>query len=214
MANQVVQLYDSESNPIDPKSNANAIYGGVTVPESSTVKEDLSAILAQLQDLRRQVSGAEEVDNKFTVQVFYSTNNFNNKADAVNAVYGDSFVMPTAAAPYTWKKTIFKWGQDVIGQPIYEITATALYPETQVMYAQVPQSETNAIQGPTAFGNEIPDRNNECSVKWYTYFPGIDLYHVYGYMATRHREAGEAFPSYESGGGWNVNLFAQYPVNN
>jgi hypothetical protein len=37
MAN-IVQLYDSESNTIDPKSTAEAIFGGVTVPGSSTVK--------------------------------------------------------------------------------------------------------------------------------------------------------------------------------
>jgi hypothetical protein len=48
----------------------------------------------------------------------------------MTAQYSETFVMPTSAAPYTWKKTIFKWGVDQIGDPIYEIIATALYPET------------------------------------------------------------------------------------
>jgi len=34
------------------------------------------------------------------------------------------------------------WGQDNIGDPIYEIVATALYPETQVMYASIGAGHT------------------------------------------------------------------------
>ena len=211
MANQVVQLYDQDSQPIDPKSTATAIYGGVTVPGNSTVYDDLNSILSQLQELRRQVSGAEEMENQLSIQVFYSTNNYDSKSDAMNATYGDTFQIPTARAPYTWKKTIFKWGQDVIGQPIYEIIATALYPETQVMYASLERGQTENLGGPSAYGDNISDRNNGY-VKWYTYFPGIDHNHIYGYISTRHREAGQSFPLDEQGGGWHTNLFAQYPV--
>ena len=213
MANQVVQLYDQDSQPIDPKSTATAIYGGVTVPGNSTVYDDLNSILSQLQELRRQVSGAEEIENQLSIQVFYSTNNYDSKSDAMDATYGDTFQIPTARAPYTWKKTIFKWGQDVIGQPIYEIIATALYPETQVMYAHVQASQVETLEGPVGFGDEVNDRNPNSGVKWYSYFPGIDLNHIYGYMSVRHRDAGAQWPSDESGGGWQTHLFAQYPVN-
>ena len=213
MANQVVQLYDQDSQPIDPKSTATAIYGGVTVPGNSTVYDDLNSILSQLQELRRQVSGAEEIENQLSVQVFYSTNNYDSKSDAMTATYGETFQIPTARAPYTWKKTIFKWGQDVIGQPIYEIIATALYPETQIMYAHVQASQVETLEGPVGFGDEVNDRNPNSGVKWYSYFPGIDLNHIYGYMSVRHRDAGAQWPSDESGGGWQTHLFAQYPVN-
>ena len=212
MAN-IVQLYDSESNTIDPKSTAEAIFGGVTVPGSSTVKQDLEALLVQLQDLRRQVSGADQIENQFSVQVFYSTNNYSDKTNAMTAQYSETFVMPTSAAPYTWKKTIFKWGVDQIGDPIYEIIATALYPETQIMYAQVQASQVETLQGPSAYGDGVSDKNPNCNVRWYQYFQGIDLNHIYGYMSTRHREAGQAWPSDQDGGGWQTHLFAQYPVN-
>lgn len=213
MANTVVQLYDADSNPIDPKSTAEAIYGGVTVPGSSTVKMDLDSLLAQLQDLRRQVSGAEQIENQFSVQTTYATISSGDKTEAMRATYGERFIMPNSAAPYTWKKTIFKWGLDTIGDPMYEIIATALYPETQIMYAHVQASQVETLEGPVGFGDEVNDRNSNSGVKWYSYFPGIDLNHIYGYMSVRHRDAGAQWPSDESGGGWQTHLFAQYPVN-
>ena len=212
MANQVVQLYDADSNAIDPKSNAEAILGGIVIPNQSSVKDDLESLLRQIQEIRRQITGAAQIENDLHVKVTYNTNIYNNPNDVKSLQFSEQFQLPTSEAAYTWKKTQYLWGQDNIGDPIYEIVATALYPETQVMYASIGAGHTQTnLLGPSDFSsndNGVRDRG-DINVTWYYYFPGIDASKTQGYMAVRHRDAGKVFPN---NGAWKISLMAQFPT--
>ena len=109
----------------------------------------------------------------------------------------------------------FFWGSDSV-KTIYSIVATALYPETQVMYAAI-NTVNSGLLGPAQYVDNSADMGDgNSSVKWYTYFPGISAATPYGYMAVRHRDAGQTFPTRQNNPNqplWSAALFAQYPVN-
>ena len=123
---------------------------------------------------------------------------------------------PNSSAPYCWKRTRYYWKINEQDSPqviktIYEICATALYPETQTMYAVTTQVNSTDIGGPSNYSTDISgvvDKMEE-SVRWYSNFPGISSTATMGYMATRHRDAGQNWPE---DGGWHVALFAVYPT--
>ena len=123
---------------------------------------------------------------------------------------------PNSSAPYCWKRTRYYWKISESESPqviktIYEICATALYPETQTMYAVTTQVNSTDIGGPSNYSTDIQgvsDKTEE-SVRWYSNFSGISPTATMGYMATRHRDAGQNWPE---DGGWHVALFAVYPT--
>lgn len=201
-------LYDNNSNPIYPVTDAKNVSSGIIVP-GYTVYEDISALLSKYQILAGQVSGSTTVENSLGVVVEYSTNNYDNPKDAAEATYNATLVFPTTEAPYLWQKTVYKWGDTVV-KTIYTIAATALFPETQTMYTAISSIQQGSLQGPSNYGSSSKDKNPNCDAIWKNYFTGIDASKIYGYMAVRHREAGEAWPE---DGGWNIALFAQYPIS-
>lgn len=207
---QGTRLYDANSNPIDPMTTAKAVQGGVVI-STNTIYEDVDNIFKQLQNLKKIVSGGAEVENKLGVVVTYSTNVYSNKTDAEEANYGEDFILPTAAAPYTWQKTVYYWGEDPV-TTTYNIVATALYPETQVMYASTGTSISgSSLQGPADFSSSNGGAEDQSGngVTWYYYFPGIDGSRPIGYMAVRHRDAGQAWPATAV---WQISQMAQYPI--
>lgn len=208
---QGTQLYDSNSEKIYPSTYARNVDSGILLA-GNTVYDDLSQIFTQVQNLRKLVSGGAEVENKLNVVVTYSTNIYKNKADVeASGVFGDTFILPNASAPYAWQKTVYYWGTDVV-KTTYHIISTALYPETQVMYASTGTSITgSSLDGPADFSSNnggTPDQSGN-GVMWYYYFPGIDGSRPIGYMAVRHREAGEAWPAVAE---WQISQMAQYPI--
>ena len=203
-----ITLYDNNSNPIYPVTDAKNVSSGIIVP-GNTVYDDISALLSTYQTLKGQVSGSTTVENNLGVIVEYSTNNYNNSKDAAEATYNVTLVFPTAEAPYLWQKTIYKWGDTVV-KTTYTIAATALFPETQTMYTAISSIQQGSLQGPSNYDSSSNDKNPNCDAIWKNYFTGIDASKIYGYMAVRHREAGEAWPE---DGGWNIALFAQYPIS-
>lgn len=204
-------LYDNEEQ-FYPISEASAIMGGV-VTQGNTVWQDLEQIYSKVQSAINDFTGATQVQGQLGVTVEY-TNTSSNKSDDIQNVnaWNPTMTIPDSLTPYTWKKTTYYWSDTVI-KTTYEICATALYPETQIMYTAI-LSIKDGLQGPVDYGEEVEDGshsmdiNNE-KIKWYNYFPGLDATKIYGYMATRHRDAGKAWPD---GGGWHISLFAQYPI--
>lgn len=210
-------LYDSNGQQFYPYSNANYVYTNI-VSTSSTLAEDLTAIYNRIKNVESQVSGEQTINGQFQVTVKYicSTESTKTNIEAITDEYwSNTMSLPNSSTPYCWKRTQYYWNVgSTTSTPFrtdYEICATALYPETQIMYTAI-LSIKNGLQGPVDYGEEVEDGshsmdiNNE-KIKWYNYFPGLDANKIYGYMATRHRDAGQNWPE-----GWHVSLFAQYPI--
>ena len=199
------QLYDDSSNPIYPQTDAKNVSSGVIV-QGSTVYEDLSLLLTRYQTLANQVSGAATVEDSLGVIVEYSTNNCDNLNDAKQATYGETLVFPTAANPYLWQKTVYKWGDTTV-KTTYSIAATALFPETQMMFA-VGQLDDN-VGVPASYTDGAADSINR-DIVWYTY-PPQDITNTMpcAFIATRSRGANETW----EGKVWHSAKYGQYPVS-
>jgi hypothetical protein len=198
------QLYDNSSNPIMPITDAKSVSSGVVVT-GNTVYDDISALLSRYQTLSAQVSGAATVEASLGVIVEYSTNNFNNPIDAATATYGSVLVFPTASNPYLWQKTVYKWGETVV-KTTYTIAATALFPETQIMFAVGKLGDEVGV--PASYVDGASDSlNNE--IKWYTY-PPQDISNTVpcAFIASRSRGANETW----DGKQWHSAKYGQYPV--
>ena len=215
-------LYDSNGQQFYPYSDANYIYTNI-VPTSSTLAEDLTAIYNRVKYVEGQVSGEQTINGQFQVDVYYRNSTESTKANIIaeenkeNTGWSENMTLPNSSTPYCWKRTRYYWS---VGGPTstpfrtdYEICATALYPETQIMYTAILQIK-EGLQGPADYGKDVEDESHSTDkngeiIKWHNYFPGIDATKIYGYMATRHRDAGQNWPP---DGGWHISLFAQYPV--
>lgn len=202
-------LYDNEEQ-FYPISEASAIMGGV-VTQGNTVWQDLEQIYSKAQSAYNNSTGVTQVQGSLGIQVFYTNTDYNdNTRIQSETIWNPTMQIPTSQTPYTWKKTIYSWSDTVI-KTAYEICATALYPETQTMYTVTPQINSTDIGGPSDYSTNISGviDKTENSIRWYSYFPGISATNTMGYMATRHRDAGDAWPA---DGGWHVALFAVYPT--
>lgn len=197
-------LYDDNSNPIYPVTDAKNVSSGVIVSRN-TVYEDISDLYSTYQNLKKQVSGATTVENSLGIVVEYSTNNADNLKDAKEAIYGATLVFPTAEAPYLWQKTVYKWGDTVV-KTTYNIAATALFPETQLMFAVGELGDEVGV--PTNYIDGAADTING-DIKWYTYPPqDISNTKPCAFIATRHRSANETW----EGKVWKSAKYGQYPV--
>lgn len=202
-------LYDNEEQ-FYPISEASAIMGGV-VTQGNTVWQDLEQIYSKAQQAYNNSTGVTQVQGQLGVTVEY-TNTSSDKSDDIqnkNIAWNPTMTIPNSQTPYTWKKTTYYWSDTVI-KTTYEICATALYPETQTMYTAITSDQKGSLHGPSDYGNSITDKNSNCTAIWKNYFTGIDASKIYGYIAIRHRDAGQAWPE---DGGWNIALFAQYPIS-
>ena len=210
----VKQLYDG-TEAFQPYVEASNIPCGVHV-SSNTVKDDIQHLMSRIQFLDQAVSGGQEVAGALGVEITYANLTTANKQDAMeNENWSEIMSIPTTAAPYTWKKTEYTWtvnNQSSVIRTVYEISATALYPETQVMYTAIAAGQTSNLGGPSEYDTTLAGINDASTqgVKWYFYFPGIDASKPEGYMAVRHREAGQLFPN---DGEWQISRMAQYPTN-
>lgn len=207
------QLYDGESNKIYPITDARYIGSGVVVT-TNTVYEDLSALLTKYQTLERQVTRADEIEGQLGVIVTYDTNNISS----ATAVQGQPFtneemVMPTSEAPYAWVKTVYRWAEQTV-KITYNIVATALFPETQIMFAF--GAAGSSVGGPSDYIDHCPDLNIEeqpenDKIYWYTYPNGnISTITPYAYIATRSRGANETW----NGKVFHPAIYGQYPLVN
>ena len=205
-------LYNSDGEQFYPYSDAEYISSGVVL-SSNNLKEDLRNIWAKAQSAYNYATRSLQVD------VYYKNSTESNETNIISE--GDTgweatMTPPNSSTPYCWKRTRYYWkiNEQEIPQVIkiiYEICATALYPETQTMYAVTTQVNSTDIGGPSNYSTDITgvvDKMEE-SVRWYSNFPGISSTATMGYMATRHRDAGQNWPE---DGGWHVALFAVYPT--
>lgn len=209
-------LYDSNGQQFYPYSDANYIYTNI-VPTSSILAEDLTDIYNRIEKVESQVSGAQAVSGSLQVTVKYICSTESTKINIESITdeqWSDTMSLPTSSSPYCWKRTQYYWKINETDIPqviktIYEICATALYPETQVMYTAITGVPKKPLEGPKDYGDSSNDRNNDGETVWKNYFEGIDGSKTQGYMATRHREAGQNWPP---DGEWKLALFAQYPT--
>ena len=205
-------LYNSDGEQFYPYSDAEYISSGIVL-SSNNLKEDLKNIWAKAQSAYNYATRSLQVD------VYYKNSTESNETNIISE--GDTgweatMTPPNSSAPYCWKRTRYYWKINEQETPqviktIYEICATALYPETQTMYAVTTQVNSTDIGGPSNYSTDITgvvDKTEE-SVRWYSNFPGISSTATMGYMATRHRDAGQNWPE---DGGWHVALFAVYPT--
>lgn len=206
MANSIVQLYDGESNPVDPKTQAQAVSSGV-VTSGNTVYQDLEQLLAKYNTLAGQVTGSIQISQSLGIQVFYDTNNISDASSVASQPFSNSnIIIPSANAPYAWQKTIYKWGETVV-KTTYTIVATALFPETQMMFAVGPLDA--AIGGPQVYEDNTPDQTTS-SIKWYTYpYRDISNDAPCAYIATRTRAANETW----QGKTFHAAKYGQYPIS-
>ena len=210
-------LYDNEEQ-FYPISEASAIMGGV-VTQGNTVWQDLEQIWAKAQSAYNYATGGQIISGSLQVDVYYKNSTESNETNIISegdTGWEETMTPPNSSAPYCWKRTRYYWKISESESPqviktIYEICATALYPETQTMYAVTTQVNSTDIGGPSDYSNDtqgVADKTEE-SVRWYSNFPGISSTATMGYMATRHRDAGQNWPE---DGGWHVALFAVYPT--
>ena len=211
-------LYNSDGEQFYPYSDAEYISSGIVL-SSNNLKEDLKNIWAKAQSAYNYATGGQTVSGSLQVDVYYKNSTESNETNIISE--GDTgweatMTPPNSSAPYCWKRTRYYWiVDDSIPTPfktLYEICATALYPETQTMYTSTTLVNSDAIGGPSDYSTDVQgvEDKTENSIRWYNYFPGISAVNTMGYMATRHRDAGQNWPE---DGGWNVALFAVYPTN-
>ena len=203
------QLYDANSQPIYPFTYGRNVESGVVIG-GNTVYDDLKALLDQLRTLRTMITGGYQLANSLGVRVGFAISASNSKSEAETLTYQEDFVLPSENAPYTWQRTQYYWDNDLV-KTIYTIVATALYPETQIMYTALATVIPNTVKGPSDYGANVNDQNAN-NIVWHNYFPGIGPQQPFGYMAVRHRDAGKAFPLEENKPVWNISLFAMYPM--
>ena len=210
-------LYDNEEQ-FYPISEAKAITSGIVV-QGNTVWQDLEQIWAKAQSAYNYATGGQTISGSLQVDVYYknSTESTETNIKSEDTGWEATMTPPNSSAPYCWKRTRYYWKISESDTPeviktIYEICATALYPETQTMYAVTVLVNSDAIGGPKDYSTDIQgiEDKTEDSIRWYNTFPGISAVNTMGYMATRHRDAGENWPE---DGGWKVALFAVYPTN-
>ena len=209
-------LYDNEDQ-FYPISEAKAIMSGIVV-QGNTVWQDLEQIWAKAQSAYNYATGGQTISGSLQVDVYYknSTESTETNIKSEDGGWEEKMTPPNSSAPYCWKRTRYYWKISESDTPeviktIYEICATALYPETQTMYAVTTLVNSNDIGGPKDYSTDVQgvEDATEDSIRWYNYFPGISAVNTMGYMATRHRDAGENWPE---DGGWKVALFAVYPT--
>lgn len=211
-------LYDNEEQ-FYPISEAKAIMSGIVV-QGNTVWQDLEQIWAKAQSAYNYATGGQIISGSLQVDVYYKNSTESTETNIKSegdTGWGEKMTPPNSSAPYCWKRTRYYWKISESDTPeviktIYEICATALYPETQTMYAVTTLVNSNDIGGPSDYSTDVQgvEDKTENSIRWYNYFPGISAVNTMGYMATRHRDAGENWPE---DGGWKVALFAVYPTN-
>ena len=210
-------LYDNEEQ-FYPISEAKAIVSGIVV-QGNTVWQDLEQIWAKAQSAYNYATGGQIISGSLQVDVYYKNSTESTETNIKSegdTGWEEKMTPPNSQAPYCWKRTRYYWKISESETPeviktIYEICATALYPETQTMYAVTTLVNSNDIGGPSDYSTDVQgvEDKTENSIRWYNYFPGISAVNTMGYMATRHRDAGENWPE---DGGWNVALFAVYPT--
>lgn len=208
-------LYDNEEQ-FYPISEASAVMSGVVV-QGNTVQDDLKQIWAKAQAAHSLASGEQTISGQFQIDVYYknSTESDESEVIAESTAWEEKMTPPNSSTPYCWKRTRYYWIVDGSAstpfKTVYEICATALYPETQTMYAVTTLVNSNDIGGPSDYSTDVQgvEDKTENSIRWYNYFPGISAVNTMGYMATRHRDAGQNWPE---DGGWKVALFAVYPT--
>lgn len=210
-------LYDNEEQ-FYPISEAKAITSGIVV-QGNTVWQDLEQIWAKAQSAYNYATGGQTISGSLQVDVYYKNSTESTETNIKSegdTGWEETMTPPNSLAPYCWKRTRYYWKISESDTPeviktIYEICATALYPETQTMYAVTAQINSTDIGGPTDYSTDVQgvEDTTEDSIRWYNYFPGISAVNTMGYMATRHRDAGENWPE---DGGWKVALFAVYPT--
>lgn len=211
-------LYDNEEQ-FYPISEAKAIMSGIVV-QGNTVWQDLEQIWAKAQSAYNYATGGQIISGSLQVDVYYKNSTESTETNIKSegdTGWEEKMTPPNSLAPYCWKRTRYYWKISESDTPeviktIYEICATALYPETQTMYAVTTLVNSNDIGGPKDYSTDVQgvEDTTEDSIRWYNYFPGISAVNTMGYMATRHRDAGENWPE---DGGWKVALFAVYPTN-
>ena len=211
-------LYDNEEQ-FYPISEAKAIMSGIVV-QGNTVWQDLEQIWAKAQSAYNYATGGQIISGSLQVDVYYKNSTESTETNIKSegdTGWEEKMTPPNSSAPYCWKRTRYYWKISESDTPeviktIYEICATALYPETQTMYAVTTLVNSNDIGGPSDYSTDVQgvEDKTENSIRWYNYFPGISAVNTMGYMATRHRDAGQNWPE---DGGWNVALFAVYPTN-
>lgn len=210
------KLYDKNGTEILPYTHAS--YVKTNVPESdSTLENTLGIFQSQITRALQLAGGGASISGSLGVVMDYINTTTADK-DTVQAMSGwnENMQIPNSTTPYTWKRTRYYWTVD--GTPTqvaisYEIVATALYPETQVMYASTGTSISgSSLQGPANYSGDdsgVVDQATN-SVRWYYFFPGINGSNSVGYMAVRHRNAGESWPQTAV---WKISQMAQYPVS-
>ena len=211
-------LYDNEEQ-FYPISEAKAIMSGIVV-QGNTVWQDLEQIWAKAQSAYNYATGGQIISGSLQVDVYYKNSTESTETNIISegdTGWEETMTPTNSSAPYCWKRTRYYWKiseQETaqVIKTIYEICATALYPETQTMYAVTTLVNSNDIGGPSDYSTDVQgvEDKTENSIRWYNYFPGISAVNTMGYMATRHRDAGENWPE---DGGWKVALFAVYPTN-
>ena len=211
-------LYNSDGEQFYPYSDAEYISSGIVL-SSNNLKEDLKNIWAKAQSAYNYATGGQAVSGSLQVDVYYKNSTESTETNIISegdTGWEETMTPPNSSAPYCWKRTRYYWKISESESPqviktIYEICATALYPETQTMYAVTTLVNSNDIGGPSDYSTDVQgvEDKTENSIRWYNYFPGISAVNTMGYMATRHRDAGQNWPE---DGEWHVALFAVYPT--
>ena len=182
-------LYDSDGQQFYPYSDANYISSGIVV-DTNMLKDDLIAIWTKAQQADSKASGEQTIKGQFQVTVKYicSTESTKTNIESItDEQWSDTMSLPTSSSPYCWKRTQYYWTVDSSTptpfRTDYEICATALYPETQIMYTAILQIK-EGLQGPADYGKDVEDESHSTDkngeiIKWHNYFPGIDATKIY-----------------------------------
>lgn len=197
------KVYDKTGTQIYPITTAEAVQ--YDYQQYHDVKASMDGLWETLKVLNGKITGADQIEAKLGVAVGYNTNN--SPTDHPES-WGSSFVFPDSKRKYAWKRTVYTWAGDEVAT-IYEIVATAVYPETQFLFCSTSSNMTE-LQGPTGYPQDnstsVKDKNGVAI--WHTTPQPVSSTSPQAYMATRTREANKEFK--EDGSDFGFALYGNF----
>lgn len=132
MAVYGTQLYNKPKEKIYPISDATVVTCGLSATNSSTY-EDVKYLFERVAEL----TGEGEAVSGIEISIAYKRSKSKIQADIEpEDGWGETFLNPNSALPYTWKRTIIKY-KEAVTNTTYEIVASANNEITQTIYIAV-----------------------------------------------------------------------------
>lgn len=207
------QTYNKKGDEIFPITQADGVRYTQNTTDTAdqnikNAQDALNALFYRLKQVSSQVTGLTDVEGKLGVSIEYARNS--DKTTPPDSGFSDTYDSPDDAHLYTWKKTIYFWNTydsekedyvpNQIGNPYYEIVATAEFPDTQFLYTT--SSGNNEISIPDddvdySESDTIKVEKEGVTTIWHKDPQSVDESNPKAWMIKRSRTANQSWEGIE-----------------